>query len=127
MEKYKISGPGNTTGGYKEFFMGLVMLAVGLFMLFEKIKVRSSFFTLWGHNALGPMLGIMFIGIFFLFFDVKSWIGWFLTCGSVLAILVGVITNLTIYWPASSLLNTILMFGLPVAGLGILLRSLREH
>lgn len=126
-EKFKVDGPGNTTGGYKEFFMGLVMVVVGLYLLLENIQVSTSFFKIWGHNGLGPMFGIMLLGIFFLFFDVKSWIGWFLTGGAALAIGIGLITNLSIYWQRTSGLTAVWMFGLPMAGLGILLSSLRKH
>ena len=62
-----------------------------------------------------------------LFFNGKSVIGWVLTVGGLLFIVVGVIANMDIYFQRTSLMSTLIMLGLLAAGLGLVARSLRSH
>ena len=57
----------------------------------------------------------------------RSMLGWLLTCGGALIILVGVIANLSVYWHSTSLFNTLIIFTLLAGGLGLVARSLKEH
>lgn len=122
-----LKGPGNTEGGYGEFFSGLIMLVFGGYLLLENVTVRSGFFTLMGYNSLGPLFGVLLLGIFFLFFDARSWIGWGLTVVATGALVVGLVSSLTFTWHQTSALTAIFMFGLPAAGLGLMLGALRDH
>jgi hypothetical protein len=67
------------------------------------------------------------IGIVFLFVNGASPIGWLFTIGAVVAMVVGIIMNLRFQFHHMTLLSTLLMFGLPAVGLGMMLRSLKAH
>jgi len=60
-----------------------------------------------------------------LFYNGRSIVGWFLTLGGALIILVGIVANLHIYFQPTSLFDTLMMLGLLAAGLGLVARSLR--
>ena len=57
----------------------------------------------------------------------KSFIGWLLTIGGLLFVLLGILMNMDIYFQRTSLLNTILMLGCIAAGFGLVVKSLRPH
>jgi hypothetical protein len=69
----------------------------------------------------------MLLGIGLLFFDGRSAFGWLLTFGGVIIIIVGVISNLHIYFNPTSLTNTFIMLGMLAAGIGLVARSLRAY
>jgi hypothetical protein len=69
----------------------------------------------------------MVAGVGVLFFDGSSRLGWVLTLGGALIILVGVIMNLRIYFAPTSLFNTVLMLVMLAGGLGLIARSLRPR
>src|SRR5713226_6040377 len=91
-------GAGGTPGGIGTFFAGLLLTML-------------------------PLL----IGVGVLFFDGKSKLGWILTAGGLLTILAAVLMSLSIHWEPTSLFNTLLMFGLLAAGVGLVARSLRPY
>jgi len=118
-------GAGGTPGGLGEFFAGLAMAAGGGYLLMQQVTVSSGFWTLWGYNAFGFSLIPLLIGIGMLFFDGKSKFGWVLTGLGALVILLGIITNLTIFFRPTSLFNTLIILALLAGGLGLIVRSLR--
>jgi len=69
----------------------------------------------------------LLIGVGVLFFDGKSKLGWILSVGGLLTILAAVLMSLSIHWEPTSLFNTLLMFGLLAAGMGLVARSLRAY
>ena len=103
----RIRGAGGTPGGIGTFFFGL-----------------------WGWSRSGgfglTMLPLL-IGIGFLFFDGRSVAGWVLSVGGALIILAAILMGLSIHWEPTSLFNTIMMFGMLAAGLGLVFRSLRAY
>ena len=123
----KPKGAGGTPGGLGEFFAGLAMTAGGGYLLLNQVTVTSGFWQLWGYNAFGISLIPLLIGIALLFFDGRSKLGWLLTAGGALVILLGILTNLTIFFRPTSLFNTLIMLGLLAGGLGLIARSLRSH
>ena len=123
----KPKGAGGTPGGLGEFFAGLAMTAGGGYLLLNQVTVTSGFWQLWGYNAFGISLIPLLIGIGLLFFDGRSKLGWLLTAGGALVILLGILTNLTIFFRPTSLFNTLIMLGLLAGGLGLIARSLRSH
>ena len=123
----KPKGAGGTPGGLGEFFAGLAMTAGGGYLLLNQVTVSSGFWQLWGYNAFGISLIPLLIGIGMLFFDGRSKVGWLLTAGGALVILLGILTNLTIFFRPTSLFNTLIMLGLLAGGLGLIARSLRSH
>jgi len=123
----KPKGAGGTPGGLGEFFAGLAMTAAGGYLLLNQVTVSSGFWQLWGYNAFGISLIPLLIGIGMLFFDGRSKPGWLLTALGALVILLGILTNLTIFFRPTSLFNTLIMLVLLAGGLGLIARSLRSH
>ncbi|HEX9867179.1 MAG TPA: hypothetical protein VGC99_01060 [Candidatus Tectomicrobia bacterium] len=120
-------GAGGTPGGLAEFVIGLVMVAVGGYLVLNQVTVTTGFWGLWGYNAFGLTLVPLLGGIGWLFFDGRSAFGWVLVILGAAIILAGVIANLHIYFRPTSLFNTLIMLGLLVGGLGVIARSLRSH
>jgi hypothetical protein len=125
-------GAGGTPGGVGTFFMGLLLSVVGGYLVLNQVQVTSSFtfFGLWGWSrpaGFGLTMLPMLIGVGVLFFDGKSKLGWILTVGGVLTILAAILMSLSIRWETTSLFNTLLMFGMLAAGLGLIARSLRPY
>ena len=124
-------GAGGTPGGLGTFFLGLVMSLIGGYMLTNLIQVRSSF---WGYrigfggvgiSAFSVTLIIFLFGVFFVFYDADSKIGWALSAASLLFMLIGVIANLNVYFVSTPLYVTLIIFTLLIGGIGLMLRSLR--
>src|SRR5581483_7452317 len=120
-------GAGGTKGGIGEFLLGLLMAIAGGYLFLNQVTVSSSFWTLWGYNAFGLTLLPLLFGIGTLFFNGRSMLGWLLTLGGAVMIVVGVIANLSVYWHSTSLFNTLVIFTLLAGGLGLVARSLKEH
>ena len=121
--------PGGTSGGGGEFLAGLVMMAVGIYMVFDHVTVHTSYWHFFGSSrssfgaTLIPLLG----GIGLLSFNGRSILGWTLAVAGVFLILAGILMNLDIYFQPTSLWATIMMFGLIACGLGLFARALRPH
>jgi uncharacterized membrane protein YcaP (DUF421 family) len=97
----------------------------GGYLLLQQVTVSSGYWQLWGYNAFGLSLIPLLIGIGLLFFDGKSKLGWLLTAGGALIILLGIITNLTIFFRPTSLFNTLIILALLAGGIGLVARSLK--
>jgi hypothetical protein len=119
-----LTGAGGTPGGLGEFFGGLAMAAGGGYLLMNQVTVSSGLWQLWGYNAFGISLIPLLIGVGFLFFNGRSAIGWVLTLLGALVILLGILTNLTIFFRPTSLFNTIIILVLLAGGLGLIAKSL---
>jgi hypothetical protein len=123
----RIRGAGGTSGGIGLFLIGLGMAVAGGWLITNQVTVTSGFWQWGGHNAFGLTLIPLIVGIGLLFFNGRSIAGWLLTfCGSVI-ILVGIITNLEIYFRPTSLFNTLLMLALLAGGIGLVAKSLRAR
>ncbi len=120
-------GAGGTPGGIGQFVLGLGLVIAGGYLFLNRVTVMSGYWQLWGYNAFGLSLIPLLIGIGLLFFDGRSVIGWLLTFGGVVIILVGVIANLNIYFSPTSLTDTFIMLGMLAAGIGLVARSLRSY
>ena len=125
----KFEGPGGTPGGLGEALIGLIMIAVGIYLVFDRVTVHTSFWRFAGGpgTSFGITMLPLLIGVGVLFFNGRSKIGWFLTVAGLALILVGVLMNLDIYFRPTSLWATIVMFGLIAGGLGVFARGLRPH
>lgn len=121
----KTRGAGGTPGGLGEFFAGLAMAAGGGYLLLNQVTVTSGYWQWGGYNAFGISLIPLLIGIAMLFFDGRSKLGWVLTALGALVILLGIITNLSIFFRPTSLFNTLIILALLAGGLGLIVRSLR--
>ena len=121
----KARGAGGTPGGFGEFFLGLAMACGGGYLLLQQVTVSSGAWQMWGYNAFGLSLIPLLIGIGMVFFDGKSKLGWVLTTLGALIILLGIITNLTIFFRPTSLYNTLIILGLLAGGIGLIARSVK--
>jgi len=123
----RIRGAGGTSGGIGLFLIGLGMAVAGGWLITNQVTVTSGFWQWGGHNAFGLTLIPLIVGIGLLFFNGRSVAGWLLTfCGAVI-ILVGIITNLEIYFRPTSLFNTVMMLALLAGGIGLVAKSLRAR
>jgi hypothetical protein len=125
-------GAGGSSGGVGQFFVGFVMMCGGLFMLFNAIRVTSTFgmgmamYGFGGYSVTSGMIMIPFIfGVGFMFYNSKNPIGWMLTVGSLVALVFGVISSIQFTFQAMSAFNLITILVLSVGGIGLLLNSLR--
>src|SRR5215510_1508499 len=118
-ETDKIRGAGGTPGGVGQFLLGLGMVIGGGYLFLSRVIVSSGMWTLWGYNAFGISLIPLLLGIGLLFFDGRSVFGWVLTFGGVIIIMVGIISNVHVYFSPTSLTNTMIMLGLLAAGIGL--------
>jgi hypothetical protein len=128
-----MKGAGGTSGGLGVFFLGLIMSISGGFMLTNSIQVSSNFmgqrmniYGNYGVSTFSVTLIPLLIGIFWLFFDGSSKIGWLFTILSSLAIFIGFIMNLEIYFHGTNLFALLTMLLLLIGGLGLIARSLRS-
>lgn len=131
-----MTGAGGTEGGVIKFLAGLIMMIIGGYLLLNAIQVTSSFgmaSRLYGFNVMGSNVGItsgmimipFMIGVCIIFYDYKKLIGWILGCGSLLAMIVGVIASIKFTFRSMSSFDLIVILVLFVGGLGLFLNSLK--
>jgi hypothetical protein len=101
------------------------MAIAGAYLITDQVMVTSGYWRFGGYNAFGLSLLPLLLGIGLLFFNGRSFPGWFLTGAGAVIIFVGILTHLEIYFRPTSLVNTIFMLVLLVGGLGLVARSLR--
>jgi hypothetical protein len=127
----KFEGAGGSPGGVGEFFIGLLVAAVGFYLLFSHVQVHSSYWSFMGMGGAGRSFGISLIpllfGIGILFVNGGSVMGWLLSVGGLLFILAGILMNLDIYFQQTTLMHTLIMLFLIAAGLGLIVKGLRPH
>ena len=114
-----------------KFFIGMVLLAVGLFMIFQNITVSSS----WGRGgyiyhfgdfgiANGMIMLPIIIGIGMLFFMKKRIYGWIVLAIGVTFVLFTIFATTSIHWRTTSAYLFVVMFGMTAAGAGLVLREI---
>jgi hypothetical protein len=122
-----IRNVGGTPGGTRTFLLGLVMMIIGGYLLFDNVQVHGGWWNWRGIGGYGQSFGItlipLLLGIGILFVNGKSFVGRFLTGGGFLLILVGIIANLNIHFRQTSLFNTLVMLVCLVGGIGLIVRS----
>src|SRR3954451_2886873 len=126
-DESRIRGAGGTPGGIGEFFLGLVMVIIGGYLITNRIVVISNYWPWGGYSMFGLSLLPLIIGIGILFFNGKSIVGWILLFLGVVIIFAGVLMNLQIYFQATSLFATIAMLVLLAGGVGLIFRALTPH
>ncbi|WP_434931330.1 hypothetical protein ACRWQM_03910 [Shewanella sp. HL-SH5] len=127
-----MKGAGGTSGGIGSFFIGLIMMSGGFYMLLKAIKVTSSFglsqslYNVSGMNFTSGMIMIPFMfGVGLMFYNAKNIFGWILTFGSLVGLIFGVISSINFRFSHMSAFDLIVILVLSVGGLGIFLRSLK--
>lgn len=120
-----MKGAGGTSGGLGMFFGGAALVIAGAYLLLTRVSVVSGGWHFYGYNAFGMSLFPLLVGIGMLFYNGRSIVGWLLTGGGALIIVVGIVANLQIYVQPTSLFDTLMMLGALAAGIGLVARSLR--
>lgn len=119
---------GGTPGGLPLFILGFCMAVAGGYLLTNQVSVQGGYFT-FGHLDYGTSFGLtlvpMLIGVFWLFANGRSFIGWLLVIGGAVMILAGILMSLQIHFRATTLYNTIGMLVLLFGGLGLIFRAVR--
>ena len=103
------------------------MAVGGAYLLTQRVTVTSGFWSFFGGNTFGLSLLPLVVGAGVLFYEGKSRIGWILTAGGALIVLLGILLNLRIYFEPTTLFDTLLMLILLSGGLGLLARSLKPR
>ncbi len=111
------------------FFIGLLMLAGGLFMIFNNLSVTSGWGgSFWHIGSLSFPNGMIMLpliaGIAMLFLMKRKIFGWIVLAVGVVIILLSVLLSTRIYWKTTSAYIFIIMFGMTAAGAGLVLREL---
>lgn len=127
-----MTGAGGTRGGAGQFFLGLVLMCGGFYLLLNAVVVSSSFglgarlFGVGGYGLTGGMILIpLVIGIVLIFYDARRFIGWLLALGAFAALVFGVISSVSLNLRTMSAFELICILMLAFGGLGLFLRSLR--
>jgi uncharacterized protein len=123
----RFKGPGGSPGGMGMFVFGLALSIAGGYLIMNHVQIGSTYWSWWGGNTFGLTLLPLIIGIGLLFFDGRSIAGWVLAGAGALIIFVGIIVNLQIHFPQTSLFNVIVMLTLFAGGLGLIARSLKSY
>ena len=125
-------GAGGSDGGTGSFLIGVIMMIGGGYLLLSGIVVRPNFgigsrvFGIGGVPITSGMVFIPFMfGVGMVFYNAKNWIGWVLAGGSMIALIFGVIANMTLQFARMSAFDLIVILVLLVGGIGLFLRSLR--
>lgn len=108
------------------FLLGVMLLAFGIYMVFQSTKVTSSWPWYIGTYSIpkGTVVIPLLIGIGMLFFNSKSTAAWALTILGTLFVLVTIIMSVSIHFSTTSLFTFVLMFGSITAGAGMIMRAL---
>ncbi len=129
-------GAGGNEGGIGRFFIGLVMIIAGGYLLLSNIIVTTNFgrFGL-GFNSFNSVQsfttsGYIFFpfmfGIGMVFYSSKNYIGWFLLLASIVMLIFGVIGSVNLRMNTMSSFNLITILVLLLGGVGLFLSSLKN-
>ena len=110
-----------------QFFVGVILLGVGLFMLSKRVMVHSSWhvWRIGGFDLSSGTVTIpLIIGIIWYFFNSKSVVPKILITLSVIFIIVTIIMSVRINFVTTSMFDYILIFGMTAAGAGLLMKTI---
>src|SRR5581483_8877471 len=115
ISRERLRRPGGTGGGLGSFLLGLAMAIAGGYLFINRVEVYTSPWELFGYNGYSLALVPFLFGVFFLFVNGRSWVGWLLTFAGVVIIFAGIIANLRFFFQPTSLFATlvilVLLFG----------------
>jgi len=109
------------------FIVGMALIAVGLFMIFQNTKITTNFslISIFGYTPpTGVIILPLLIGVAMLFFNSRSILGWIITIFGIVSIVLGLIMSLRMSFGTITLYEGLIMFGMPFAGAGLVLKSL---
>ena len=108
------------------FFIGILLLGAGVFMLSKRVMVHSSWFgwSIGGFDLSSGTVTIpLIIGIIWYFVKPKSVVPKIIIVLGVIFIIATIIMSIRIHFVTTSLFDYILIFGMAGAGTGLLLRT----
>jgi len=133
-------GSGGTNGGVREFFIGLVLAAIGAYLFFDSVRVQTDTHGAitgsirqmmgGGHLIETTSMGIIFVpffaGVVALFTDSKRKWAWYLTYIGMAILVIEVLSRIRFFinTKLSHLLGMIVLFA---AGAGLMLRSYADR
>ena len=110
-----------------DFFLGIIMLGAGLFMLSKRVMVHSSWY-IWRIGSFDLSSGLvtvpLIIGIIWQFYNPKSIIPKIIITLGVIFIIATIIMSIRISFVTTSMFDYIIIIGLAAAGSGLLLKNL---
>jgi hypothetical protein len=132
-----MNGAGGSSGGVGHYFLGLIMMCGGFYMLLNAITVTSSFglgARLYSVNAFGGGFGVtggtvmipFIFGVGMIFYNFKNIFGWLLSVGSITALIFGVISSVQFSFRTMTSFDLIVILVLAIGGLGLFLRSFKK-
>ena len=110
-----------------QFFIGVILLGAGLFMLSKRVMVYSSWYVwrIGGFDLSSGTITIpLIIGIIWYFFNSKSIAPKIIITLSVIFIVLSIIMSVRINFVTTSMFDYVLIFGMSAAGSGLLLKTL---
>lgn len=110
-----------------QFFIGVILLGAGLFLLSKRVMVSSSWYTwrIGGFNLSSGTITIpLIIGIIWYFYNSKSIAPKIIITLSVIFIILTIIMSVRIHFVTTSMFDYVLIFGMAAAGSGLLLKTL---
>lgn len=124
-------GNGSGENDLLQFFIGVILLGVGLFLFFKRVTVSSGF---WGYGY-GFRIGTfsissglttvpLIIGIIWYFIKPESIVPKIVITLGILIIIASIIMSIRIHFEATSMFDYILMIGMAAAGFGLILKTL---
>lgn len=127
MRNYKEVKASSGENELLQFFVGIILLGAGLFLLSKRVMVHSSWYVwhLGGFNMSSGTVTIpLIIGIIWYFFNSKSIVPKLIITLSVVFLIVSIIMSVRINFITTTMFDYILMFGMIAAGAGLLLKVL---
>ena len=110
-----------------EFFVGFVLLGIGLYMLAQQVDVRMSWYS-WHFGSFRVATGMIFIplifGVIWQIINKESKLAKALTILGVVIIVATIIMSVSIVFRTTSMYNYIIILLMISVGTGLLLRVL---
>ncbi len=109
------------------FFIGVILVGAGLFMLSQRVMVHSSWYSwrIGGFNVpSGTVIIPLIIGIIWYFANPKSIVSKVIVTLSVVFIVISIIMSVSIHFVTTSMFDYVLILGMAGAGAGLLLRTM---
>ncbi len=128
LEEHFIDKPErNSQDSLKQFFIGLILFGVSIFLIMQYTNVSMSWYS-WRLGGFGVPTGVIMIpiliGIGLLFYNSKSIIGWIVIILGIVFVVITLILSFRISFARTNLMVFVFIFGTFFAGSGLLLRSM---
>ena len=128
LEDLKAPKPKDSGGNeLLQFFIGVILLGAGLFMLSKRVMVRSGWhvWRIGGFDLSSGTITIpLIIGIIWYFANSKSIFPKIIITLSAVFLVISIIMSVRISFVTTSMFDYILIFGMAAAGSGLLLKIL---